>query len=236
MARDPKKINSFIVIDFENGGIDKQEGVHCRKHPLTEFAGIAIHGVTLEKIVAYENLIKPYDNALTYDPVATQITGITKEMCEKDGVPLRQVVDDICTLIDEANIHNSKTARPIFVAHNWDFERQYLMDIFKRAGRDLSKYVDGGKDNQGNFVPTGIDTVDLAKQCWAEITETTTKFKLAPCCQRAGVDQADGHRAMNDVIPTVDLFRYFITRLRSGSSAVKVEGGQISIHRQSFEW
>jgi len=230
MARDPKKINPIVCIDFETGGLD------CTKNPITEFAGIAIDGVSFQETLRYDDLVKPYDNALTYDPKAAQITGINREMCEKDGVPLRQLVDNICTLLDEANTHHSKTAKPIFLAHNWDFDRGFLMEIFRRANRDLSKYVDGGKDCYGNFIPTGIDTVDLAKQCWAEITDNTTKFKLGACCSRAGIDYIDGHRAMSDVIPTVDLFKYFMTRLRSGSSDVKVIEGQVSVHRLTFQW
>jgi DNA polymerase III alpha subunit (gram-positive type) len=71
--------------------------------------------------------------------------------------------------------------------------------------------------------------------CWAEITETTTKYNLAACCERAGIEMIDGHRAMNDVMPTTDLLRYFITRLRSNSE-VTVNDGVAIAHRQTFEW
>ncbi len=235
MPRAPQKINSFVIIDFENGGLDRKDGLHAQKYGITEFAGLAMNGVTLEEIIRYDNLIKPYDPKLIYDPQAAQITGITKEMCERDGAPVKQVVDDICQLFTEANIHNSKTAKPIIVAHNWPFDRQLLQYLFYVAGVDLSKYLSGGKDAHGNFIPDGIDTIDWCKQCWAEITDTDTKYKLQACCERAGVDFVDGHRAMNDVIPTADLFRYLITRMRSGSN-VTIKEGHISVHRQLFEW
>lgn len=236
MPRAPQKINSYIIIDFENGGLDKKNGLHALNYGTTEFAGLAINGVTLEEIVRYDNLIKPYDDSLIYGSVAAQITGINREMCEKDGIELKQLANDILQLIKEANVHNSKTARPILVAHNLGFDRQLFMDIFRRCNIDLSTHLSGSKDCYGNFIPDGIDTVDLAKQCWADITETTTKFKLGICCERAGVDYVDGHHAMNDVIPTTDLFRYFMTRLRSGSSDVTINEGVISTHRQTFEW
>lgn len=234
--RAPQKINSYVVIDFETGGLDKKNGCHSQVVPVTEFAGLAIDGVTLQEIVRYDNLVKPYDSNLYYDPQAATATGITKQMCEKEGVVLEQLVVEICQLLEEANIHKSKVARPIFVAHNWPFDRQFIQDIFRRAKVDLSKYVAGAKDAFGNFIPAGIDSIDLAKGCWAEITDTTTKFNLGACCNKAGTDVIDGHRAMNDVIPLTDLLRYFLTRLRSGSSEVTINEGQISIHRQGFQW
>lgn len=234
--RAPQKINSFVVVDFETGGLDRKDGLHSQKVAVTEFAGLAINGVTLADILRYDDLVKPYDNGLIYDPEAARATGITKEMCVKDGIPLKDLVDNVCTLFNEANVHNSKIARPILVAHNWDFDRQFLMDIFKRAKVDLSKFVAGAKDAFGNFIPKGFCTIDLAKKCWGEVTDTDTKYNLQACCVKAGVDFIDGHRAMNDVNSTADLFKYFATRLRSGSSEVKVESGQISVHRQNFEW
>ncbi len=236
MARAPQKINSYIIFDFETGGLDKKEGLHSQKYPITEFGAIAINPVTLEEIIRYDNLVKPYDQKLIYDPIAANLTGITKELCEREGIPLKQLVDEICALGVEANIHKSKIAKPILVAHNGAFDKQFFQDIFRRAGVDMSKFFDGDYDHYGNFQPTVLDTIDFAKALWADITETTTKFNLAACCERAGIDLVDGHRAMNDVIPLTDFVRYVITRLRSGSS-VAISGGNISVkHRINFEW
>lgn len=230
MTRDPKKINSYVVLDWETGGLDS------RKNPVTEFAGMAIDGTTLNEIIRYDNLIKPYDSKLVYEEAAMKVTGISKEKCEREGIPLRELVKDLCALFEEANIYKSKTAKPICVAHNWDFDRQFLQDVFRRADVDLSKYVSGKEDAWGNFIPHGLDSIDLAKGCWAEVTDNTTKFKLGNCCERAAVDYIDGHRGMNDVLALTDLLRYFLTRLRSGSNEVSVSEGRVTAHRQVFEW
>lgn len=236
MPRDPKKINSYAIIDFETGGLDRKDQLHAKKYPVTEFGGLAINGVTLEKIIQYDNLVKPYDNDLLYDKEAARITGITKELCEWEGVPLKELVEDLCTFFKEANLHNSRTALPICLSHNWPFDGPFLQDLFRRANVDLSKYVRGFKDCYGNFMPHGICSIDLAKECWGDVTDTDTKYDLTACCSRAGIEVADGHRAMNDVLPLTDLVRYFFTRSRSGSSEVKVVDGVATSHRATFEW
>lgn len=227
---EPKKINSYIIIDFETGGLD------CTKNPVMEFAGLAVHGVTLEEIVKYDNLVKPYDPKLYYDPRALQSNGLTVEMCQKDGIPLRELVKDICSLCVEANIYKTKTAKPILIAHNGDFDKNFFIDIFRRANVDMSEYLTGTFDPFGNFQPKMIDSIDWAKSCWADITDKQTNFKLASCCQRAGIELVDAHRAMNDVMPLTDLWRYFQARLRSNTSEVTITDGKASVHRQTFQW
>ncbi len=227
---DPKKINSFVIIDFETGGLD------CTKNPVMEFAGLAIHGTTLEKIVAYDNLVKPYDPKLYYDPNALRANGLTVDKCIKEGVSLTELVDDICDLCMEANVYKSKTAKPILIAHNGDFDKNFFIEIFRRTKKDMSQYLAGTFDPFGNFQPKMIDSIDWAKSCWAPITDTQSNFKLGTCCSKAGVEVVDAHRAMNDVIPLTDLWRYFQTRLRSNTSEVTITDGKASVIRQTFQW
>ncbi len=227
----PKKINSYILYDWETGGLD------CKKHPVTELAMLAINGVTLDEILRYDDLIAPYDEKLEYQQQALNITGLTIDKLEKDGIPLKQLGENMKQVFREANVYNSKNSRPILVAHNADFDRSFMQVVCDRLEIDLSKYVDGEFDAWGKFIPHTIDTIDWAKALDAHKTENTTNFKFGSCCQRAGVQYADGHRALNDVVSMADLFRYYVTRLRSGSSDVQVmEGKAIAKHRQVFEW
>ena len=153
-------------------------------------------------------------------------------------MPLKTVVDNLAQVFTEANVNNSKTARPILIAHNWPFDRQFLQYIFEFCEVDLSKLVSGAKDAlSGNFIPDGIDTIQWAKNVHAQLTDNTTKFTLGECCERAGVSVIDGHRAMNDVVAMKDLFIYYSLRLRSGSSNVTVNDGVAKVSpRNSFEW
>ena len=125
---------------------------------------------------------------------------------------------------------------PVLVAHNGSFDNPFTEDVFKRCGKDLSKYVAGYIDPTGKWHPRFIDTIDLAKMVHGELAEGTDDFKMGSCCERAGIQMADGHRAMNDVIALVDLFRYYVTRFRSSSSEVTVESGINVSHRVKFEW
>lgn len=229
----PQKINNYIVIDFETGGADK-EGHHSKKYPITEFGGMVLDGVTLKKIVSYDNFVKPYDDNLIYDPQAAKITGITREMCEEKGVSLKQLVQDLCLFFKEANTYNARTAKPILIGHNLPFDSQFLQDIFGREGEDLKDYLDGDYDCYGSFIPTGIDTKMIAKMCWGDITETTTNFRLTSCCERAGIEYIDGHHAMNDVAMTADLWAYFVQRMRSRQILLSQDNK--SNHRLTFEW
>lgn len=236
MPRDPKKIRSLLVIDVETGGLDKKDRHHAQLFPVTEFAGVGLDGISLEEIpYSYDNYVHPYDAALIYSEEASTVTGITRALCEEKGIPLRDLVNDIVTLITTANLHNSKSARPILVGHNVQFDINFLVDIFRRAEVDLSNLLAGERDASGNWYPHFIDTITLAQQCWGEITDTDTKFNLGACCRKAGIDHIDAHRAMNDVVATADLLRYFVARLRSGES-VTMNNGQATVHRQKFEW
>lgn len=230
MAKDPKKINSILCFDFETGGLD------CKKNPITEFAGILLNGATLEEMVRYDNLVKPYDNSLIYEAKAAELTGITREMCEKQGIPLKQLVDDIISLFEEGNSITGKFVKVILVAHNSPFDIPFLIEIFRRAGKDLSKYVVGSFDSEGNFIPYQIDTIADCKRMWGDITESDTKFTLEACCEKAGIQLYDAHRAINDTSSLADLYRYITTRMRTGGTEVSVQDGVVSKHRIKFEW
>lgn len=231
MPRDPKKINPYVIFDWETGGLKAKDS------PVMELACIGINGLTLEEVIRYDNLIKPYDKALPYQPGALAVNGLSIHECEKKGIPLSQLMTEFCQVCEETNTYGSKTAKPILVAHNAKFDKSFLLEVLRRTKVDLSKYVEGEFDGQGTFIPETIDTIQLAKACWAEVTDNDTKFKLGACCERAGVSYADGHKGMNDCESTVDLFRYFLTRIRSGSSEVTVTDGKATAsHRLVFEW
>ena len=82
------------------------------------------------------------------------------------------------------------------------------------GGVPIDKLLHGMVDYYGNFVPSTIDTMHLAKFLWAANTRQT-RYTLEAVMERAGIPLVDAHRAMNDVLPSVDFFKWIIKMLRS---------------------
>jgi DNA polymerase III epsilon subunit-like protein len=233
MAKDYSKINNIVVFDWETGGLT------CQKNPVTEFAGLIIDTVTLESIAAYDNLVKPYDPALVYEARAMEITGLSKEKCEKEGIPLKQLGEDLCQLFETANKGRGKNFKCYLIAHNSSFDIPFLQDVCRRCNIDLSKYVAGYKDCWGNFQPYSDDTIIECKKIEGPETESDWKFNLDSCCSRAGINLNDAHRAMNDVVALADLVVHNIKRMRSVGTSTHVasDGAAVgSSHRVVFPW
>ena len=61
--------------------------------------------------------------------------------------------------------------------------------------------------------PNLIDTFSLGKMTWGISGEE--KLNLGACCERANIKLTDAHGAMNDVVATADLFRWYMKKLRA---------------------
>lgn len=222
-----KKINCYAVIDWETGGLSSL------KNPVCEFAGLGINGITLEEILRYDNVVKPYDKSLLYEDGAMRVHGLTAEVCERDGVPLRQLVDDICAFAMECNVFKSKIAPPIIVGHNVVFDIPFLENVFKRANVDISQFFATYENHKGERVLHYIDTMLLTKGADAH-RDDKLKYSLEESTRRHGGDLVDSHRAMNDVIATAGLFRSFWAKLRSDGGMVQASDGSGAV-RKTFE-
>ena len=168
-----KKINNYIILDFETGGLD------CKKNPIIEFGCVVVSGKTYEQILQYDNIIRPYDDSLVYEEQATRVHGISKEMALRDGITLKQFAQDFETICNEANTENSKIGRPMLVGHNIQFDKNFLCEaLVNRCKLDLSKLLSGSIDHCGNFQPDYIDTIQLCKNVVGHSNDTSIKFNL----------------------------------------------------------
>lgn len=224
-----KFINNYVITDFETSGLS------CQKNAAVEFACVVLSGRNYEQILAYDNIIKPYDEKLTYDQAAINIHGLTKEICQRDGVTLQQLADDIELVCKEAAQGCSPYAKPVLVGHNILFDVPFFCDILARGKKDISKLLDGANDRYGNFVPNVIDTEQLCKNAEGFTNDASLRFKLGLCCTRFGIQLIDAHRAMNDVMATKELFVQLMTRLRSEGGAVLAENGEVDSFRKKFQ-
>lgn len=227
------KATPFVIADFETGGRDP------KKNPITEIGLLALKGDTLEEIGRYNALIKPYDPKLEYTEEAANITGLTEKKLEKEGKLLSVVQEEVIKFLQDANVHNSKTQhKPVLIAHNASFELAYFQHFFEYNGKskELPKLMQGMEDYYDNYVLSYVDTIHIAKFIWGGNIKMKS-FNLEAVCDRATIALPDGHRAMNDVIPTTELIRQVIKMLRtfeSGGGSIDAEG-QLSF-RDNFKF
>ncbi len=220
-----KKINSYLIIDFETGGFKS------KNNPACEIALLGLNGVTLEEILKYDNIIKPYDDNLIYDPGAMKIHGLTREVCQRDGIALSQMMEDFCLVAKETNCYDSKIARPILVGHNVTFDIPFLQEAAKRTRTDLSEVISGYLNHEDVFVPHYIDTMVTVKQADGHKDEKIS-YKLGDCCSRHAEGLVDAHRALNDVIGTTSLFRAMTVKLRNSGGMMSTGDGSGSVRKK----
>lgn len=206
------KINPLVIIDFETGGLDNVNKMHSKKVAVVQVAALAVNGYTFEEIIRYDNIVKPYSQTHEYQSQAAAINGITKERCIAEGVSVVEVVKDIKKLFIHANVHKDTRCKPVMVAHNWPFERQFLTEIWSYLPEPekLQEYIDCGLDDKGNVVPNGIDTLALAKQAFPD----NASHSLKNACLAAGVKIEPNHKALKDVMATLELMIFFTKKLR----------------------
>jgi len=229
-----KYVNNFLVTDFETGGLDPI------KNPATEVCMYSVCGVTLKVIEKFSSIIKPYDDSLIYNPVAVKISGITKEISEVKGSPLPEVVSGLIKVMESAKKVGGRGNKPIFTAHNAMFDYKFLQSIFKFCKKDLSKYIQGEKDLYGNFIPSLIDTIHESKKIEGGSVSETDRFNAAECCERAGIDHNDAHRAESDVVAELELLKQYINKGRNSSSkSTGVQVGsskeEVLVNRMKFQ-
>ncbi len=210
----------YIVYDFETGGLDP------KKNPITEGAFIVLEPENLEEVFRYENHVQQYDD-LYYEPKALEYTGKTFEMIQKEGIPLKQFVNDISAMFKKYVNGRKIKYYPILVGHNSaNFDRPFMRDIFSRMGLDIDDYVDGCEE-------------DTMKRCISKFRYATDKpadFKLGSCCQYFGIELFEAHKAMPDVEATADLFRALMQLFREGNVSVSSGTTQKKAFRDTFQF
>lgn len=233
------RANSYIIYDYETGGLANKSHIPARKNlpnpkvvPMVEFAAIVLNGSDLSEVLRYENIIRPYDDNLEYQEGATKIHGITKAKAMKEGISLKKFGEDFVTLCREAGQISTAYAKPVLVAHNCGFDNAYIEDLCDRQNINLSKLVHGYVGSDSKFRMITIDTIIDAKKMWGGDVSMAS-FNLKACCDKAGVDLVDAHRAMPDVESLADLFRYFIQHTRTGTGNMAFEGSRF---RKTFQF
>lgn len=219
--------STYVVYDLETGGLDPETDA------ITEIAMIAVDGDTLEEVGRIERLIQPYD--ANYTKEAEDVSGITKDMLYKVGMPREDVFDDICGFLE---LHKKNSSKPVLVGHNikkFDnlfLEAQLFKPIIAPGGTNWTSFsktlLKHSEDNNirginrqlskikkihmHKYVSDAyVDTLELARHFMQDLTKHT----LTLSCASRGIKIEEAHRAMADTEANAKLF---ISLMKSGRS------------------
>ena len=160
----------YAVIDIETTGLSP------KKDKITE---IAIYVFDGKKVIdEFVSLINP-ERPVPY--FITRLTGITNEMLE-DAPKFYEVAKKIVEI----------TENRIFVAHNVDFDYNFIKEEFARLGFDFNRKK--------------LCTVKLSKK----VIPGKKSYSLGKLTAELGIAINGRHRAAGDAYATVQLFDYLL--------------------------
>lgn len=190
-----KKAN-YIVFDCETGGLN------CTENPILEIALVTLD-TNLKEIDRYETYVKPYDG-LKVTKEALQANGIKLRDAEEQGISKKELIKNITTYFKKAKPGNHASLKPVVVGHNIPFDIGFMDELFKDEKTPFSELR----------ADIYIDTQADSKRAWPK----ASSLQLGECCEAAGIELVNAHRAMPDVLATADLLRYFTNKLSQTSS------------------
>lgn len=214
--------NYILVYDFETGNLCNSKCIAFENAPCVEIAMVCIDMKTLE-IVDELDRIFPYNykEDLIYSEQATAVHGITEQMQEELTTPLKDIYKELKTWFTK---YKNPRQLCTLAGHNIGgqstngFDNPFLRNFFTYMNDDIDKYV-----------KYYIDTMH-----WAHISSLEQEnYQLGTCCQLAGIDLVDAHRALNDTKANAHYLISCIKKLRGeGQIIQKVEQKR---YRDSFQ-
>lgn len=210
--------NYVIVYDFETGNLCTKDIIAFENSPCVEIAMSCIDLRKLE-IIDRVDMIFPhgYKEGLIYSQQALEVHGITKEIQDENSVPLKEIFK---TCRDWFTKYKNPRQMCTLAGHNIvSFDNAFLKNFFKFMGDDIDRYV--------KFY---LDTMHIAHLSALEQMD----YKLGTCCQLAGVDLVDTHRAQNDVDANAELLISYIKKLR-GEGQSELMNEKTVRYRESFQ-
>ncbi len=160
--------NEYVVLDVETTGLSSEDD------RIIEIAAIHIKDGAIAE--SYQTLIRQ-DMPLGKNIV--ELTSITDEMLEKDGVPIKAALEKL----------NSFVGSKPLVCHNARFDCGFLTAEAKRCGIKL-------------FKSRCTDTLQLARNR----LDGVKQFTLSNLCEHLGIDVGTTHRALSDCELTFKLY------------------------------
>lgn len=206
----------FIALDTETGGLPSKIKAATIDIALTEIAVVAIENESLEVISKDSWLIKPYDDSCEYNPKAAEVSGITKQMLEKEGLGIEEVYKNLVKFLKD---NKKGRLKPIMIMQNKKFDTSFIENLFAIFN-----------DNFHNYIDSIEDTLDWAKKKWIE----KPNFKLGSIADYCGIDHPEAHRAAADTLTTAQIWIHFLKCLRGEGQATQEES--VEKFREGFKF
>lgn len=199
------RYQDYLVYDLETGGLPGKDAPAFDTIALTEVALVYV-SPQLEIIGKTSFLLKPYKEQLRYDAKASEVSGITMDMLEKDGIGLEEAFGIV---VDFINTYQTGSAKPRLVGHNIKkFDNPFMENWFKFMESNLYKFVHVESE----------DTLEWAHRLFLEAPD----YKLGTMCDQFDIEITQSHRALPDTIGNALLWIEIMKRLRGEAIASTV--------------
>lgn len=161
----------FILIDIETTGFSAYE------HEITEIGALKVDGKTLKVKEQFQSLVRIRGHVPAR---IVELTGITKEMTERYGRRIDDVLDELSKFCKDLNCF----------AHNCSFDKSFIRVNLDRHGIDY-------KETQW------IDTIQIFKDKFPG----RSTYKLASLIEDYKIADKENHRAVDDAMMTLELLK-----------------------------
>ena len=189
----------LICFDFETGGLPSKDKKAFYDIALVETAMVVIDMEALEICEEVSMIFQPdyKENLLPIDPMALATHGITRDIQESKGVPLKEIFKKWLELFKK---YKNPKQMCTLVGHNVvGFDVPFLRNFFEFMG-----------DNLDNYVKFCLDTMQIAHMSALE----QENYKLNTCCTINNIDLVNAHRALDDTKANAYLMIEYVKRLR----------------------
>lgn len=170
----------FVVIDLETTGLDPT------KHEIIEIGAVKVNRDS-DNHTTFQVFVKPTKKI---PKKITELTSITQEMVEKDGVALESAMADLVSFIGGLRL----------VAYNAEFDMGFLRNAAARSGVVIDNPVSCA--------------LKMARRAWPGLKS----YRLGDVSNPLGRPTDGGaHRALHDCTLTVTVYAAAASKLRSVS-------------------
>jgi DNA polymerase III alpha subunit (gram-positive type) len=210
--------SNYIIYDCETGGLD------FNKNPITQFACLILDSITLKEIARWETYVRPYNDLIIEKEALERTLVDIKDI--NNGLQLKNFVNAFKMLLSKYNTVKNKPeiGRLIPVGHNITFDNGFLIYAFEQLDLNYFDFV----------FPNFIDTYSLGKMTFC--LEGNEKLNLTACCEFAGLDLKNAHDAMNDVVATSELFKFYVNKLRQKNNVKDANNNKRKQGTEFFEF